>query len=489
MYPNQKIIAPFGDIYSVNTPYIDKVSDRLYREQKQKEAQEQADIKMLDNEFSKNLSNIRDADIPDLVVAYNDWKTAKKKLIRNPNASPEEQFEVLRKKGNMYAIISKSKAFRSGEELNGEGIVSKRYNYIPGAHGRLAEIMRTPLSKMQQDADPLGELLYRGDTYKNAGEDIKKSLGAMKLVYGEYKPVDDKGIEIEADKYESFINTPKQVKDYYKGVMGNPEANLFYSNQVMNLPPNALIEMQAKYDALPDEYWQRRGLEKEDLRYNNPDDIADVASTYLAQKAAVENVPRNAGVHRKTNVKATADYKFEIWKKQQPIKLANEKEMAATRDYYKNKSEEEVVKDVSAFVDKEIEFAKNNPVPLNATRPMDEENKKRLEGGTQYLSPYKLRTSPATLQLFKSDITLIPKDIYVNPENGNLILKETELNGGDREITRKEYEAVLVNKIFNSKIKLNQIETDRQVDGDKKKTEIKSSSKKSKWSSFAVPNK
>jgi hypothetical protein len=183
---------------------------------------------------------------------------------------------------------------------------------------------------------------------------------------------------------------------------------------------------------------------------------------------------------------------FDIWKKKQPIKLANEKEMAATRDYYKNKSEEEVVKDVSAFVEGEIEYAKNNPVPLGAERPLDKD-KKRLEGGTQYLSPYKLRTSPATLALFSQKDVLnfihTPKDIYFNPENGNMILKGGEPDGGDREITRKEYESVLVNKVFNTKVKLNQIETDRQVDGDKKKTEIKSSSKKSKWSSFAVPNK
>jgi len=334
MYPNQRIQGPFGDIYGVSTPYLDKVSDRLYAEQKQREAQQAKEAMALDKEFASNMAGIRDADIPDLVKAYGDWKNSSIALMKKGNITPQEQMELLRKKGAVYGIINPSKSFKQREDLENKGIISKRYNYTPTASGDLVQIRRTPLSKMDISSDPLGSLLYKGSTYKYGADDIKKSLGLKRTIFGEYKPIDASGLQTEAEKYESFSNTPEQVKQYYKGKMADPEANWHYTNELMNLPENELQKTNDAFNAIPDEHWKRLGIEKPKLEYGQTDDNAEVLSTYKAQKAALENIPQFVGVDRKTNLKAKKEYEYQDWLKKNGITFGQRKELAQQQHEY-----------------------------------------------------------------------------------------------------------------------------------------------------------
>jgi hypothetical protein len=470
MYPNQKIQGPFGDIYSIGTPYLDKLSDRIYAEQKQKEMQQQRDAKAVDDEFALNMAGIREADIPELTKAYGNWKMANMALIKKGNATPEEQMNVLRKKAAMYEIINPSKSFKKQEEQYGAGISKKRYDYIPDAHNNLVGIMRTPISQLKTMGDPLGSLLYKGSTYKKGAEDIKNALGIKRSALGKGRAVDAEGIQTDHDKYEFFANTPQQVKSYYLGKMADPEANWHYTNELMNLPQDELVKTNEAFNAIPAETWEKMGLKKQTLEYGKADDIADVLSTYKAQKAALENIPRLVGVERKTNKKAGVDYDFEIRKKEQHIKLANAKEILATQDYYRNKNSEELIKDVDGFIQGKVNFALKNPVDLTANEFT--KDKVIIPGVEQVITPYKMTSSPSELALFetvdKEGYVYTPKSIYYDPQTKGFILKGGEENGGDRRISWADYKAVLVNKFFNNKSKIQQVRSNNTVQGDKK---------------------
>jgi hypothetical protein len=83
---------PSGNAFLVQTPKLDALHNQLYAEQKQREAQQSQDSKMLDNEFSKNLSNVWDADIPDITQKYSDYKQAWKGLYnKKGGGTPQEQ--------------------------------------------------------------------------------------------------------------------------------------------------------------------------------------------------------------------------------------------------------------------------------------------------------------------------------------------------------------------------------------------------------------
>lgn len=173
--------------------------------------------------------------------------------------------------------------------------------------------------------------------------------------------------------------------------------------------------------------------------------------------------------------KKMADYNFEIWKKKQPIQLANQKELIATRERYKNESEEKVVKDVSAFVQGEIDDAVKNPIDITNQMP--------YAGVRTDITPYKIRTTPTALDIFAQEDAAgnryKAEGIYYKPDTKTFIIKTTAKDKEgikDIEIPRNEYEAMLVNKIFNTKIKLNQINTDQTVEGEKKVTKSGSSS-------------
>ena len=79
---NRPFPIPTGEAFLVKTPYLDKIADRLYAEQKQRELTQQNEAKLLDTEFSKNVSKLRDADIPEYTKKYQDYKNAKINLLK-----------------------------------------------------------------------------------------------------------------------------------------------------------------------------------------------------------------------------------------------------------------------------------------------------------------------------------------------------------------------------------------------------------------------
>lgn len=101
---------PFGDIYTVNTPALDRFGQQMYAQEIQRQNQMRQDAKALDEEFSRNAANIRDADLPEYSKAYQDYKTAYQQSLKSKKEySPEQQMELLRKRANVYSVIKNSK--------------------------------------------------------------------------------------------------------------------------------------------------------------------------------------------------------------------------------------------------------------------------------------------------------------------------------------------------------------------------------------------
>lgn len=72
MYPNQKIQGSFGDIFTPNTSATDKLAQQIFAQEAARKAQEARDAKALDDEFSKNLSGVWDADVTEIAKKYGD---------------------------------------------------------------------------------------------------------------------------------------------------------------------------------------------------------------------------------------------------------------------------------------------------------------------------------------------------------------------------------------------------------------------------------
>lgn len=221
--PNQRIVGPFGDIFTPNTSATDKLSAQLYAEQKAKEAQDAKDAKELDDEFAKNMANIRDADVGDLSKAYGNYKMASQRLYKNPNATPQDQMDVLKKKADLYSIIARSKKEKADEETAGKDLIKNPNNFLEGANNFLMERRNTPLSNFKQQgidkatgkpftkdmSDIYGNILDNG-----YGTDfnpvLTKAIGTKALRGVPVKTKTDDGLQEVATTYKG-INSPTQI--------------------------------------------------------------------------------------------------------------------------------------------------------------------------------------------------------------------------------------------------------------------------------------
>src|SRR6185503_1828298 len=95
----------WGDIFAVNTPYIDQLSNQLAAEEKARQLQQQKASQLLDEQMSRSLANVRTPDIGDISKAYGDWKLANMALINKHNVTPEQRLQVLAKKAGLYKSI------------------------------------------------------------------------------------------------------------------------------------------------------------------------------------------------------------------------------------------------------------------------------------------------------------------------------------------------------------------------------------------------
>lgn len=231
---------PYGDDWLIKTPALDRMEERLYQERKQREQYLLQQNKSLDDEFARNMSGIRDADIPDLTKAYGEFKLAHQGLMRNRNATPEQQLEVLRKKSAIYDIIGKSKEYKSWLEDQGK-LISRDTKglYAEDAHQQLIDRLKIPTLKTDRDKDE--DLLWKfGNT--DFTKEEKTAAGTLREIGGKViGPDPDDPLKDLQAKYKvgnspvqyfnalgSSITGSKKDKDYQRLV------NNHYTDQEVN---------------------------------------------------------------------------------------------------------------------------------------------------------------------------------------------------------------------------------------------------------------
>lgn len=310
---------PYGSIFSADTPALDQLSNRLYQEQRQQEQQRKKEQAMLDEEFAKNMANIKDIDVPEISKLYGDWKLDAQDIMKSGAVSPERQLANLRKKAEIYKALNSSKAEKQRDEEDAKLGRTHPENLIDEYDKVLTQRRKTPTSQLystiikRPDGREVSlgdyDLMYRGDNY-NSAEDFTKSKGSLLP-----------NMRTEGDKdvtYQSYGNTPEQVKQYYLGLMGKRDANKYYRNELMNLPADELTKTREMYEAIPESQFELMGRKKPKLEFNHLENYADTIATYKAMKAAVENVPRKI----KEDLTDAAKLKMQA---------AKEKEVAAFR--------------------------------------------------------------------------------------------------------------------------------------------------------------
>lgn len=243
--PNQTR-QPFGDIFSVQTPYLDQLSNRIYTDQKQKELYKQQQDKALDDEFSRNLTGIRDADIGKLTQAYGDFKQARMATL-NKNVPPEQQLDVLRKKAAIYDVIDKSKTQREHETGLGKQIMTdKKGIFADDAHNTLTKIMQTPVDEINPNDEQ--KLLYPYSVPK-LDKQLKDARGTeqevpIKLGQSKTDPLKD-----DVEIYKAGNAPDKFANKLLEGVLSTNETRNFSGLYNNKYDEGQLEDLKNRYTA------------------------------------------------------------------------------------------------------------------------------------------------------------------------------------------------------------------------------------------------
>lgn len=411
---NHRVSAPYGDVYFVQTPKLDQTAMMLYKEQQQKDAQNVAAGKQLDDDFAKNVSGMRDADIPELVNKYNTYKTQWKQLNKKGHViTPDEQLGLLRSKADMLSHVAKSKQEKDNEELAAKDVIKNPNNFEEGAHGFLSERRKLPVTKMQVDipnpkgksfkmdfSDIYGNILYKGNN-TDFTPITKKAEGALQP-RGKTIPVTSTdGLTTTTTTFKAPNSTSEYLQTLHDGVKGSRgERDYLMQHQYDDNKAQQIIDNYSKLRQTP---------EFQNAYPNEPEIPATMMATPLGRSmalAAMEhtiNHPPVAIVGKPVqNVGAVMDKRFNQAKALEDYKQANRVQMIGKRAEAKAAGEEAENLWIDNYIQKAVDESKNGKV-----------NYYKSDGKTT--EEYSIPLDPVLAKaLIKDKVT--PDELHVTPD-------------------------------------------------------------------------
>lgn len=328
---------PYGDIFLVNTPALDRWGQQLYAEQKYREAQQRQESVALDTNIQKEIGKIRSVDTPDVINSYERYKELKKNLLFNkslrkdPLSYNEAQQMAAKAYQDIFTTANRSAEIKDMSKNLTTDQLKNPNSFVDDFGNRMVTLMNTPVSQLTQPHPQFGDLTNWGNYMDRGintdfGELIRKGMGQPKQVYSKEEPVEG-GLQFKITPYQ-FGNTPLQLKDYLIGSMGMRQAGKDAAKAWDQLPEEDIANTIKQYQGLPAEYWQQMGLNgPQDLFPKNPDSKSENFASYQAMKYAISNAPKEGTPVFRTNEKAKSDLEFARKKQLMAIQHANAKEL------------------------------------------------------------------------------------------------------------------------------------------------------------------
>src|SRR6266568_2142942 len=96
---------PFGDAFVYSSPETDRASNFLLQEQTKRQQQKQIQDKALDDLMNKEFYKAKSIDQPGLLQKYQNYKSIKQQLYRNPNLDAQSYNEINQKANEALADV------------------------------------------------------------------------------------------------------------------------------------------------------------------------------------------------------------------------------------------------------------------------------------------------------------------------------------------------------------------------------------------------
>lgn len=378
MADQQRIAPPFGDIFLVPTPTLDRMANQLYVEQKQRELQYQKENQALDESFRKEFAKVRSVDTPEVINSYNQYKQLKKQLLFDPKVKKDPLvYNQVQQQANAALQDAYSKINKSGELATmGKTLTTERMknpNLFDDNFGSLmSTFMNTPISGLGQvnlNGQPID--LTNPDTYRYKGPNTdfskiyKDAAGMPRDILGKESPMDKLGLQFQTPTYK-FGNTPAQFKDYVLGATATAQTGRDATKMWDATPQSEKDAIIKEFQSIPLEKWQKMGLEgPQDILPKNPDNKAEAWASLQAMKYAIAAQPQEGKPIVRTSEARKMQLQEEKERRMAALRKADAKELIEFKKQIDPNDTEMNNLWVERFWDTRIEDAKSGrPVPF-----------------------------------------------------------------------------------------------------------------------------
>lgn len=413
MADQQRIPGPYGDIFLAQTPTLDRLSQQLYVEQKQRQAMQLRENQAIDAGIQKELGKVRSVDTPEIIQSYNNYKQLKKQLLFDKNLQKDPvAFNQLQQAANQAYQDIFSKANQSAEVKEmAKTMTTDRFKnpdaYADDYGQRVSTLMSTPLSGLQQhqqygDLTNWDQYRYQG-TNTDFAKLLTNSMGQPKQVFTASKVLDG-GLQTQLTPF-TFTNTPAQVYENLVGGFSMHKAGRDASLQWDKLPPQQIEATVQKYKEIGKDKWERMGLPAPQELGDFNDNKAENYAKYLAMNYAINNEPKEGTPVFRENKAAVMAAQEAKDRRMTALRHANAKELIQYRkDIDPNDTELNNVW-VEQYFDKRISDAKS-----------DSSNKRMVYTPNTKKFGYEISGDPILMKAFSRNGNE-PDRLYVTEDN------------------------------------------------------------------------
>jgi hypothetical protein len=347
---NQPIQGNFGDIYRVETPNLDRVTQQLQQNYAARTAYLQKENQNTEELLNKEMANVRSVDTPDIIDAYNDYKNAKqnqlfnKSIQMNPKAYAQAQMEANAKYANLMSMINKSAQYNAFGKQIAANRLQKPDNYSDNTGDLLSTFYNTPMSKLTSvdykgksiDLTNVDNFRYQGGNFDFSK--LHTTAAGKPVTHYDNGTTDETGVQTTQHGFQ-YGNTPTQYRNTYIGGLAGAEASRaarFAWNQ-HSANQQDLDQLDAAYQNSPN--WQKLGIPPQPLPPYNPNDPVGNEATYQAKQYLVSMNPAEVKAAVTTNRGALSNLneknRLQGQEVMEAIREGNREKLAGIRHSYK----------------------------------------------------------------------------------------------------------------------------------------------------------
>lgn len=354
---------PYGNAFIIQTPKSDRLVQQIAQDQRQRELYEQQQSRLLDQEFSKNVSNIRDIDIGDAVKKYQQYKNIGQELYKNGNRVSNterisRQLDKQRAASEYYSLINKSKELKEPEEMVQKSYFKDPSKFEETTPDYLMISRKTPVLQHPGPSDIMS------NTQLKTRDFSKQVVAALGKSEERGEPLEEKldnGLTTRVTKWKAYNSPNTFANNLGVGISSARDRNAFVNQ--FGMPDDRAYKIMQDYATLKETPAFKKAYPNEPEF--TPEMMQDPFSKTVALKSmenAILHPPSAVVKNPYNNTGAVMDRKDATWLAHNAITDAEKRKAAALLSANKDRR----LKEMQSYgVSDPYEEATKNPIKFN----------------------------------------------------------------------------------------------------------------------------